>query len=86
MEKVRRDLQTLYHREDPHPLVLPLPTHVNPAKVNDKIQLETDVELAVQRLRLHRKGGHTHLRADNFKLWQRDTYLGEQSKTPLRRD
>ena len=37
MEKVREDFQTLYKREEPQHLGLPLDTHVDPSKANDKI-------------------------------------------------
>ena len=63
MEKVRGDFQTLYQREKPRPHGLCLDTQVDPAKVNDKIPLEAEaeVEAAVQFLRPHRVGTHTHL-------------------------
>ena len=35
MEKVRWDLQTLYHMDEPHPPGLPLATHVNQSKVSN---------------------------------------------------
>ena len=82
MEKVRGDLQTLYQREEPHLPGLTLATHVKPDEVNNDIPLEAEVETAVRRLRPHRAGGHTHLCAENFKQWRRETYSGEQSKTP----
>ena len=44
------------------------------------------MEAAVRRLRLHRVGKHTHLRAEHFKQWQWKAYPGGQSKTPLRRE
>ena len=71
MKKVRGDFQTLYQREDPHPPSLPLSTHIDPSKVNDKIPSYAEVEAKVQRLRLHRAGGHTHLCAEQFKQRQR---------------
>ena len=86
MEKVREDFQNLYHMEYPHKPGLPLATHVGPAKVNDEVPSEAEVEAAVRRLRQHREGGHTHFHAEHFKQWRRETYPGEQSKTPPRRD
>ena len=62
-------LQTLYQREEPHPPGLPLATHVNPSKVNDEIPLEAEVEAVVRRLRPHRAGSHTRLRAEHFNQW-----------------
>ena len=67
IEKVRGDLQTLYQREEPHPPGLNLDTHVDPAKVSDKIPSEAEVEAAVQPLRPHKAGGHNHLCAEHFK-------------------
>ena len=84
--KVRRVFHTLYQREKPHPPVLPLGTHVKPTNVKNEIPLEADMKASVQRLRLHRAGGHTHLCVEHFKQWQRETYPGEQSKIPPRRE
>ena len=67
MEKFRGYFHIFYQREDPHHPGLTLATHVNLAKVNDKIPSEAEVESAVQRLHPHRAGGHTHLRAEHFK-------------------
>ena len=67
MEKVRGYFQTLYQKEDPNPHGLPLATHVDPAKVNDDIPSESEVEAVVRLLRPHRAGGHTHLRTEHFK-------------------
>ena len=86
MEKVRGYFQTLYHREEPHTPGLPLATHVNPAKVNDKIPSEAEVEAAVQRLLPRRAGGHTHLCAEHFKKWRQEEYPMDQSKNPPRRE
>ena len=47
MEKVRRDFQTLYYREDPHTPGLPLATHVDPAEANNKVPSEVELEAAV---------------------------------------
>ena len=44
------------------------------------------MEAAVRRLRPHRAGGHTHLRAEHFKQWRREAYPGEQLKNPLQRE
>ena len=44
MEKVRGYFQTLYQRGEPHPPGLPLDTHVDPAKVNEEIPSEVEVE------------------------------------------
>ena len=55
---------------------LPLATHADPAKVNNKIpsevevEVEVEVEAVVLRLRPHRMGVHNHLRAEHFKQWQ----------------
>ena len=86
MENVRGNFQNLYHREDPNPPGLPLTTHVNPDKVNDKIPSEAELEAVVLCLRPHRSGGHTHLRAEHFKQWQRGVYLRDYSKTSPRRE
>ena len=53
---------------------MPLATHVDQAKVNDKIPSETEVEVeaAVHRLRLHRAGGNMHLRTEHFKQRQQE--------------
>ena len=37
MEKVRGDFQNLYQMEEPQITILPLATHVDPAKVNDEV-------------------------------------------------
>ena len=47
MEKVRGDFQTLYQREETHPLVPPLATQVEMVKVNDEIPSEAEVEAVV---------------------------------------
>ena len=83
MEKFRRYFQNLYQREEPNTPGLPLETHVNPAKVSDNIPSEADVEAAVSRLRPHRMVRNTRLHAKQFKLWKREAYPGEKSKTPL---
>ena len=67
MEKFRVEFQTLYQREEPQLPGLTLGTHVDPAKGNNNIPLEAEVEAAVRRLRPHRAGGHTHLRTEHFK-------------------
>ena len=72
MEKVRGDLQTLYQREDPHTPGLPLATHVEPAKANNEIPSEAEVEAEVRRLRPHRAGGHTNLCAEHLNQWRRE--------------
>ena len=82
IDKVRGDFQTLYQREELHPPGLTLDTHVDPAKVNDDIPSEAEVEAALQHLRPHRAGGYTHLRAEHFKQWRWEAYPREQSKTP----
>ena len=82
MDKVRKDLQTLYQREERHPPGMPLATHMYPAKVNDEIPLDAELEEMVRRLRKHRAGGNTHLHKEHFKHWRRDAYPREQSKTP----
>ena len=50
MEKFRGDFQTLYQREDPHTPVLTLSTHLDPAKVNDEIPSEAELESLVLHL------------------------------------
>ena len=74
MEKVRGAFHTLYQREDTHPPVMPLATHVDPEKVNDKIPSEAEVKAAVQRPCPHRAGRHTHLHVEHFKQWRREAY------------
>ena len=86
MEKVREDLQTLYQRKDPHLPGLPLATNVYPSMVNNEISSKAEVEIVIRRLRPHRVDGHTHLRVEHFKQWQREAYRGEQSNTPLQRE
>ena len=82
MEKVRGDFQTLYQRENPHLTGLTLSTHVNPVEVSNKVTLDTEVEAAVQGLRLHRVGGHIHLCAEHFKQWRREAYPGKIQRPP----
>ena len=67
MEKVRGDFQTLSQREEPNPPIPPLEIHAEPARVNDEIPLEAEVEEEVRRLRPRRAGGHTHLHEEHFK-------------------
>ena len=67
MEKVRGGFQTFHHREETHTPGLPLATHIDPAKVNDKIPSEAELEAAIRRLCPHSAIGHTHLRAKHFK-------------------
>ena len=86
MENFSRNLQTLYQRKEPHPPGLPLATHVDLAKVKNKIPLYVELEVAVRRLLPHGAGGHTHLCAEQFKKWRQEDYPGEQSKNPLRRE
>ena len=76
MEKVRGYLQTLYQREETHPPDMPLATHVDPAKVNNRVPLDAEVYAAVQLLCLHRAGGYTHLCSEHFKQWRREAYPG----------
>ena len=82
MYKVRGYFQTLYQREEPHTPVLPLATHVNPAKVNDEIPSEVEMEEAVRRLCPHRAGVNTHLRAWHFNHWQQEAYPQGSVKDP----
>ena len=56
---------------------MPLVTHVDPAKLNNDITSEVEVKAAVRCLLPHRAGGHTHIRAEHFKQWQREAYPGE---------
>ena len=84
IEKVRGYFQTLYQREDPQPPGIPLATHIEQSKVNDKIPLEAEVDAMVCRLRPHKAGGHTHLCAEHFKQWRQEAYPREQSKTSCR--
>ena len=71
MEKIRGDFHTLYLREEPHPPGQPLETHVNPAKVDNNIPSEAEVETAVLRLCPHMASGHNHICAEHFNQWQR---------------
>ena len=70
-EKVRGGFHNLFQWEDPHTPGLPLATHVDPSKVNDKIsseaEAEAEVESVVHYLHPHRAGGHTHLCVEYFK-------------------
>ena len=61
MEKVRGILHTLYQREDPNPPGLPVETHVDPVKVNEKIPSEAEVEAEVRCLRPHMAVRYTQL-------------------------
>ena len=70
IEKVRGDLQTLYHREEPHTPSLPLATHVYPEKVNYEIPSEAELQAAVRCLCPHRAGRHIHLCMEHFKQCQ----------------
>ena len=76
MEKVSEDFQTFYQMEEAQPPSLPLATHVNSDRVNDDIPSEAEVEERVRHLRPHTTGGHTHLHADHFKQWCRESYPG----------
>ena len=69
MEKVRGYFHTLYKRKKKKTPGLPLATHVGPTKLNSDISLETEVKASVRHLRPLRTGGHTHLRAEQFKKW-----------------
>ena len=82
MEKVGGYFQTLYQREEPQTPGLTLATHMDPAKVNEEIPSEVDVEAVVRNLRPHRVGGHTHLRTEHLKQWWSEAYPREQFKTP----
>ena len=62
---------------------LPLATNADPAKVNDEISSEAQVEAAVRRLCPHRAGIQTHLRAEYLKQWKQEAYPGEKSRNPL---
>ena len=84
MEKVGGYFQTLYQREEPQTPGLTLATHMDPAKVNEEIPSEVDVEAVVRNLLPHRVGGHTHLRTEHFKQWRREAYPRENLKTPPR--
>ena len=84
MDKVRGEFHNIYQREEPHTPGLPLETHVEPAKVNEVIPLEAEVEAAVIRLLPHREGRHTHLCAEHFKQWRREAYPVEQSNNTPR--
>ena len=83
MEKVRVDYHTLFQREETHTPGLPLATHIKPAKVNDDILSEAEVEAAIQRVRPHRSGRNTHLFEEHLKKWQREAYpSGTVEETP----
>ena len=69
-----------------HVVGLPLATNVYPSMVNNEISSKAEVEIVIRRLRPHRVDGHTHLRVEHFKQWQREAYRGEQSNTPLQRE
>ena len=47
MENLRGGFQTLYQRKEPHIPGLPMATNVNPAKSNNKIPSEAEVEAGV---------------------------------------
>ena len=53
------DFQNLYKWEEPPPPGLNMETHIEPAKVNENVSLETEVEAAVRRLHPHRVGDGT---------------------------
>ena len=61
---------------------LPLAKNVDLARMKNEIPSEAEVEAAVRRLRPHRAGRHTNLRAEHFKQCQQEAYPGEQLKTP----
>ena len=54
--------------------------------VNDKISLDLEVESVVLNLRPHRAGEYTHLRVEHLKLWWKEAYPSDNSKTPTRMD
>ena len=72
----------ILQREETTSPGLPLATHVNPAKVKNKIPYEEEVEAEVRQLHPYRAGGHIHLRAEHFKQRRWKAYPGKQSKTP----
>ena len=82
MDKATKDYATLYQQEDPEPPVQLLATHFDPFKINDEVPLVVEVEVvvAIQRLRPHKSGGHTHIHAEHFKTWLCKAYLGEEEK------
>ena len=51
-------------------------THMDPAKVNEEVPLEAELESEVRCLHPHRAGGHTHLRREHFEQWQREAHPG----------
>ena len=54
--------------------------------MNDTNPLEAEVEAEVHHLCPLKAGGHTHLRAEHFKQWLWETYPGENSKKPPRKE
>ena len=82
MEKVGRDFQPLFSRDDTHPPGLPLATHVELVQVKNATPLEAKVEAAIRCLRPLMAGGHTHLCVEHLKTWLQEVYPGENSQTP----
>ena len=73
MEKSRGGFQNIYQWEDLHPPVLPLATHVDPVQVNDVTLSEAEVKAVVFHLRPLKSGVHTHLCANHYKQWLRES-------------
>ena len=69
MEKVTGFFWTLYQKEELQPLGIPLTTHMDPVQFNYPKPLKAEVEAAFRCLRPFKAGGHTHIRAENFKQW-----------------
>ena len=82
MEKVRGYFQTLYQREEPHPPDIPLETHMDPVQVNYLTPSKAELEEAFRCLRPIKSGRHTHLHVEYFKQWLKESYFGENLKTP----
>ena len=80
MAKFTKDYGTLYFQEDPDPPGQMLVTQVDFFQIKYEVPSEAEVEAEVRRLRPHKAGVHTHLHADHFKTWLRETYLLEGSK------
>ena len=59
-----------------------VPIHATPFQIYDGFLTKVEVNAAVYQLRMNRSGIHTHLQANHFKTWQRDTYLAKEDPPP----
>ena len=64
----------------------PVPTHVTTFRINENVPTEGEVEASVQRLRLHKAGGHPHFCAEHFNKCIWEAYPAEGTSPSPRTD